>query len=249
MERKENRLPIFTERFRSLQGDRTNTEFADFLGLSRQTVGFYCNGDRLPDVVTLKQIAGKCGVTTDWLLGHNTPSTEADVCIACAVTGLSREAILKLKNLPDNSSYDYGALHHFSQNVEEENAEGEIHRCLGELLCSPTFIELIAQICRYKDSCEASELLLDAGLSADTCAVAEQINKDSSLPLGVRDEALLYYVLFSNDGIAFDLLSDDPHGGIFSPLDLYEYRANRELSHLLDEIKASVRNKRPDSVR
>ena len=177
MERKENRLPIFTERFRSLQGDRTNTEFADFLGLSRQTVGFYCNGDRLPDVVTLKQIAGKCGVTTDWLLGHNTPLTEADVCIACAVTGLSREAILKLKNLPDNSSYDDGALHHFSQNVEEENAEGEIHRCLGELLCSPTFIELIAQICRYKDSCEASELLLDAGLSADTCAVAEQINK------------------------------------------------------------------------
>ena len=154
-----------------------------------------------------------------------------------------------MKNLPDNSSYDDGALHHFSQNVEEENAEGEIHRCLGELLCSPTFIELIAQICRYKDSCEASELLLDAGLSADTCAVAEQINKDSSLPLGVRDEALLYYVLFSNDGIAFDLLSDDPHGGIFSPLDLYEYRANRELSHLLDEIKASVRNKRPDSVR
>ena len=48
MERKENRLPIFTERFRSLQEDRTNTEFADFLGLSRQTVGFYCNGDRLP---------------------------------------------------------------------------------------------------------------------------------------------------------------------------------------------------------
>ena len=32
MERKENRLPIFTERFRSLQGDRTNTEFADCFG-------------------------------------------------------------------------------------------------------------------------------------------------------------------------------------------------------------------------
>lgn len=53
MERKENRLPIFTRRFRELQGERSNTEFADFLGLSRQTVGFYCNGDRLPDVITL----------------------------------------------------------------------------------------------------------------------------------------------------------------------------------------------------
>ena len=248
MEHKNSRLPIFTERFRRLQADRTNTEFADFLGLSRQTVGFYCNGDRLPDVITLKQIADRCGVTTDWLLGHNTPSSESDVCIASAVTGLSRDAILKLKNLPDNSSYDDGVLHHYSQDLESESAEGAFHHCLGELLCSTTFIELIAQICRYKDSCVANELLLDAGLSADPCAVAEQINKDRSLPIGVRDEALLYQVLFSHDGIAYDLLSDDPHGGSFSTLDLYEYRANKELSHLLDEIKVSVRNKRPDSA-
>ena len=69
MERKENRLPIFTQRFRELQGERSNTDFADFLGLSRQTVGFYCNSDRLPDVITLIQIAEKCNVSTDYLLG------------------------------------------------------------------------------------------------------------------------------------------------------------------------------------
>lgn len=69
MERKENRLPIFTERFRKLQGEKSNTEFAEFLGLSRQTVGFYCNGDRLPDAITLLQIAVKCNVSTDYLLG------------------------------------------------------------------------------------------------------------------------------------------------------------------------------------
>ena len=45
MERKNERLPIFTERFRELQGDRSNTEFADFLGISRQTVGFYKNAE------------------------------------------------------------------------------------------------------------------------------------------------------------------------------------------------------------
>ena len=69
MERKNERLPIFTERFRELQGDRSNTEFAEFLEISRQTVGFYCNGDRIPDALTLKQIAEKCGVSADWLLG------------------------------------------------------------------------------------------------------------------------------------------------------------------------------------
>ena len=88
MERKENRLPIFTERFRSLQGDRTNTEFADFLGLSRQTVGFYCNGDRLPDVIT------------DWLLGITDVATQdSDKRLICEYTGLNENSIDFLHNL------------------------------------------------------------------------------------------------------------------------------------------------------
>ena len=33
--KKDNRLPIFTERFRELQGDLSNTDYADFLGISR----------------------------------------------------------------------------------------------------------------------------------------------------------------------------------------------------------------------
>ena len=69
MERKNERLPIFTERFRELQGARSNTEFAEFLGISRQTVGFYWNGDRAPDAVTLTKISEKCNVSSDWLLG------------------------------------------------------------------------------------------------------------------------------------------------------------------------------------
>lgn len=94
MERKENRLPIFTERFRSLQSDRTNTEFADFLGLSRQTVGFYCNGDRLPDVITLRQIAKKCNVTADWLLGlTDVAAPESDKRSICDYTGLNEDSI------------------------------------------------------------------------------------------------------------------------------------------------------------
>lgn len=69
MERKNERLPIFTERFRELQGEQSNTEFADFLGISRQSVGFYINGDRVPDALTLTKIAEKCDVSADWLLG------------------------------------------------------------------------------------------------------------------------------------------------------------------------------------
>ena len=66
---KKDRFPIFKERFRELQGEMSNTEFADFLGMSRQTVGFYLNGNRVPDIIGLEQISSKCNVSADWLLG------------------------------------------------------------------------------------------------------------------------------------------------------------------------------------
>ena len=72
MERKNDRLPIFTERFRELQGERSNTEFAEFLGISRQTVGFYWNGDRVPDAITLIKIAKKCEVSAIGCWGFQT---------------------------------------------------------------------------------------------------------------------------------------------------------------------------------
>ena len=100
-----NRLPIFTKRFRELQGKRTNTEFADLLGISRQTVGFYCNGDRIPDAVVLRQIAEKCGVSADWLLGLvDITSSEIELRSVCKYTGLSEKAIKKLlwyKDIPN----------------------------------------------------------------------------------------------------------------------------------------------------
>lgn len=92
--KKDNRLPIFTERFRELQGDLSNTDYADYLGISRQTVGFYCNGNRLPDVVTLLKIAEKCNVSTDYLLGKSDVKTaDPEIQSICDYTGLSEESL------------------------------------------------------------------------------------------------------------------------------------------------------------
>lgn len=63
------RFPAFHERLMDLQGNMTIQEFADKLGLSRTTVGFYLAGTRIPDAIGIDQIATKCGVSTDWLLG------------------------------------------------------------------------------------------------------------------------------------------------------------------------------------
>lgn len=95
--KEKDRFPEFRERFRELQGTRTNTEFADFLGMSRQTVGFYCNGDRIPDALGIKTIAEKCGVSADWLLGLSTErSRDGEMRQVCKYTGLNQQAIEQL---------------------------------------------------------------------------------------------------------------------------------------------------------
>lgn len=95
-----NRFPIFRERFRELQGDRSNTEFAEFLGISRQTVGFYCNGDRIPDALGLREIAEKCKVSSDWMLGLSDVKTN-DIKLReiCEATGLSECALMNLDRI------------------------------------------------------------------------------------------------------------------------------------------------------
>lgn len=118
MERKENRLPIFTERFRELQGERSNTEFAEFLDLSRQTVGFYCNGDRLPDIMTLLQIAKKCGVSTDYLLGQTDVKTnDMSTRAICEYTGLTSNTISLLHGMIDMGPLIFDFVSRFFEDI------------------------------------------------------------------------------------------------------------------------------------
>lgn len=84
----------FRENFDILREGRSNTEFAEFLGLSRQTVGFWLNGDRMPDACSLAKIAKTCGVSVDYLLGlTKVSSPDASVRAAAELTGLSVRAI------------------------------------------------------------------------------------------------------------------------------------------------------------
>ncbi len=108
-EARKDKMPIFAARFSGLRGDRTQAEFAEFLGISRPTVGFYENGERIPDALVLKQIAERCGVTTDYLVGLSDVKTiDRDLQTINNITGLSEEAIHALEMLNcvlDVSSY------------------------------------------------------------------------------------------------------------------------------------------------
>lgn len=97
-----SRFPAFTVRFRELVGNRSATDFAKEVGISRQTVSFYLNGDRIPDAETLAQICSSSGVSADWLLGlTGTRSRESGIQAACDYTGISEESAEYLHDRKD----------------------------------------------------------------------------------------------------------------------------------------------------
>lgn len=72
------KLLIFAERLAELKGDMSVPEFAEKIGVARQTAGFYLKGDRAPDSEMLCQICQRCGVSADWLLGLPGPETQKE---------------------------------------------------------------------------------------------------------------------------------------------------------------------------
>lgn len=92
------RFPEFRVAFLDLMGDMTLQEFADKLGMSRATVGFYAAGKRIPDALGVKTIAEKCNVSADWLLGlSETKEICGDVNLVCNYTQLNADAIETIK--------------------------------------------------------------------------------------------------------------------------------------------------------
>lgn len=99
-EEAKSKFPIFSKRFYELRGKMSQADFAVFLGISRPTVGFYENGERLPDALVLKKISEKCGVPSDWLLGLTDNRETKNIEIGNAL-GLSDAAIGMLEEFKD----------------------------------------------------------------------------------------------------------------------------------------------------
>ena len=94
------RFPEFHAAFLDLMGDMTLQEFADKLGMSRATVGFYAAGKRIPDALGIKTIAEKCNVSADYLLGlTDIRSQDVNIKKFSKETGLSEKCIEVLKDI------------------------------------------------------------------------------------------------------------------------------------------------------
>ena len=84
----------------------TQPQLAAALGVQRQTVSNYCNGQSSPDWKTLSKIADFFGVSADWLLDRTeVESPDANVQAVSSYTGLSEDVIRILNIKPE-----YGKL-------------------------------------------------------------------------------------------------------------------------------------------
>lgn len=102
MKEKTNVRSCFKERFAELRAKSglSQSKLGKALSLSPATIGYYENGDRVPDIVITARIANYFSVSVDYLLGlSDVKSTEQDMKIACEVTGLSEKAVEHLSSM------------------------------------------------------------------------------------------------------------------------------------------------------
>lgn len=96
------KIPAFSERFYELRDEAgmNQKEFADHIGIARPTVGFYENGDRIPDALILNRICRKTGCSADYLLGLTDVKTlEIEIQAASKRYGLSEAALSVMESL------------------------------------------------------------------------------------------------------------------------------------------------------
>ena len=101
-----NFYAVFPERLREVMQEHgvTQQELAEYVGKSRQAIGYYADGSSSPDWETLAKIAQYFGVSADWLLGlTDTHSTDVDIQSICKHTGLSECALNTLCNVDEFS--------------------------------------------------------------------------------------------------------------------------------------------------
>lgn len=93
---------IMRKRLRELRAESglSQAKLGKELGLSAATIGYYENGDRLPDIEKAARIATYFHVSVDYLLGlSDCKKNDDDMQAACKATGLPDEIIESLHYL------------------------------------------------------------------------------------------------------------------------------------------------------
>lgn len=101
---------VFPERFRNLMSLNNVTQgtLAKIIGVKRQSISLWANGETRPDLLSLVKIAKHFNVSTDYLLGlTDVKSTDRATKELCDTLGLSEDIVLFLLHSKLSSVFKY----------------------------------------------------------------------------------------------------------------------------------------------
>ncbi len=149
---------VFGKRLRELRKENGYTieQFADMVGISKSTLGYYENDKRMPDIEILARIANVLNVNADYLIGRtNTTAQKGKMKTVCEFTGLSDRAAEYLSELVENKDYEkLSIINHLFQELCEDYDFYNHEENGGEELASSIFGALFYYFdkCLYQDN-------------------------------------------------------------------------------------------------
>lgn len=151
---------VFGKRLKELRKEHGYTieQFADMVGISKSTLGYYENDKRMPDIEILARIANVLNVNADYLIGRtNTTAQKGKMKTVCEFTGLSDSAAEFLAQLVKDKDYEkLSVINHLFQELCEDyefySGEDEASSVLGALFrCFEKFTGLENEWENYVD--------------------------------------------------------------------------------------------------
>lgn len=134
------------------RGKVSQQEVADYIGKTRQTVGYYADGTAKPDIDTIGKLADFFDVTTDYLLGRS-GYTDSELRVGSLESyGFTEAATRNVYRLHVGKSLESTG----SQNAEgslgkEELFTGAAFDMLVRLLESQNFVAFLGNVAVYTD--------------------------------------------------------------------------------------------------
>lgn len=179
------------------------SQLADKLGVSRGSISFYENGDRIPDIEFLRKVSEYFNVSADWLLGlSNVQSNDGELQQACNYTGLSEDAIKNIliaHGVGEKNNTAFNAMsfiNKFFESIELYKAM----RYLFRAVYADSMRYKPAQLLRAKaDKTQEEQDLID-GFREDEKRVIELLEEDGNLLLE-GSEAAEYYIFKAKESI------------------------------------------------
>ena len=124
MESKKTCVEVFGKRLKELRkaNGYTIERFADMVGISKSTLGYYENDKRMPDIEILARIADTLNVNADYLIGRtNTTALKGKKKTVCEFTGLSDSAADYLAELVKDKDYEkLSIINHLFDELTED---------------------------------------------------------------------------------------------------------------------------------